>query len=989
MKLHHFILFVLLGFSWNLHAQDGLIFNHFGRENGFPLDKADCIVQDAKGFIWVGTKNGLCRYDGYTCKNFLPQHRDSTTISNREIRCLIVDAQGDIWAGTANGLNYINAKTNQIRVYDFSSKITSVLEDANYNIWVGTQDAGLHKLDRKTGKTTTCLVEETVNAIHEDRFENLWAGTNDGLYLIDRDGDDHKKYSHKTYGNSLSNSTIMQIASSSNGYLWIATWGGGLNRAELDRNGMLRNFTVYNQTRDNGSICSNILYRLAIDKSNNLWIGSWDSGLSLLPTNQQSLAVKDAVFQNYNSRTSSGKTVSGDNISALYVDRENNIWVGADKVDRVQIVSNTIDRYELPDLKDGKASQVASFAKHKNKLWVGANQYVFEYDLVNGKYVFSKEHYPTKRIPPLGAQQYYDINAMYASEEGLWIGTDGAGLFFYPYRNGELYLWGARLYNKETNERIPGVRISAIKPSRVEENVIWVGTEDGGLFKANTNSRGIVDVKKYKLEHAVRALLEDKKGDMWIGTSEGLNVLARGVEEMQSYYWSTDTLSLNDNVINSILEDSSHHVWISTNSGLNKSVQRGGKILFERFPKTACIGNETLFGILEDAQKNLWIQMYNGVLKFNPESGLLIDRFGGADFENAHLKQNSCLKVNEHLFAVGNVGSFVCYNPDEMVANKDSFKLAITDIQIFDKTIFDKHENHDAEKLQLSCNDDKISFHFSNMSFQAPSEVSYYYKLDGFDRKWNKLTGANVATYTNLAAGDYAFHVSSLDSIQNENTCTVFFQVTPPWWQRFPAILLHLVIIAAICWLIVSVLRRKSNKAQDLPLAAVDSNQEKEEKGDVKPIVPIVSEEKVESQKNASEQVEKQAVAPVAEKKKPRRKKKIDKDIHIPTDEEVFLKHAVEAIHRNLNNEKFDVEAFSVEMNLSQNQLYRKLKAITGETAKEFIRNQRLQVAADMLGQGKTASDVIKLTGFASLSYFSRCFKDAYGCAPTEYVKES
>lgn len=824
MKTHTLILFILLGLSWTIQAQNELHFSHVGRENGLPLDKANCITQDGNGFIWIGTWNGLAKFDGYNCTNFLPQYRDSSSISNREITCLLTDVDGDVWAGTSNGLNHIQIKTNQIQSFPFSSRITSLFQDANYSIWVGTLGDGLYKLDRKTRKTVSYLDEETVNVIYEDRYENLWVGTNSGLYFIDRIDGKHKKYAYKSYGNSISNSTIMQVISSENGYLWIATWGGGLNRAELDRNGMLRNFTAYLPESNSQGICSDVVYRLKCDKDNNLWIGSRNNGLSLLKADQQSLSAKDAVFQTYQNEPLNPNSISSNNISCLYIDNDNNLWIGANKVDRAQIADEGIERYALPKATDSKSLNIKCFAKHNNKLWVGANQYIFEYEKVNNSYQFVKEHNPAKHISPKHLYTTHNILSMYASNDGLWVGTEGGGILYYPFRNQELYLWGARLYNKRTHITIPENRITSIIPSRTEQNTIWIGTEYGGIARLKTNNKGVISTKTYNISNglscnSIRALLEDEHGDIWMGTRTGLNHLQTKTESISSYFYeANDTLSINDNIINSIFEDSNNNIWVSTNSGLNKKIEHNGEVAFLGYPKLDYLSNELVFNIEEDNEKNLWIRMYNGILKFNLNSETVTDKFSSHDLENTFLARNSNLVIDNQAFLVGNNANFICFNPQVIKNKQDSSNVSITDVQVFNQSvIYNSTNKHDNDQLKLSYKDKMITISFSDMSFSAPQEVIYYYKLEGFDRQWNKAKGKNIATYTNLPSGDYDFHVCTGDTILHANSYKFTLTISTPWWKSLFAYFLY--ILALVGYSYAYIIYRKNKEAEKHQLA--------------------------------------------------------------------------------------------------------------------------------------------------------------------------
>ncbi|MFV0521050.1 MAG: two-component regulator propeller domain-containing protein [Mangrovibacterium sp.] len=1343
MKKFVFTLLILIGINLITNAQNELHFSHIGRENGFPLDKANTITQDKKGFIWIGTWNGLSKYDGYNCTNFLPQYHDSTSISNREITSLLTDSNGDIWAGTSNGLNYINAETNRIKIYPFKSRILALCEDYAKNIWVGTSGDGLYKLNRTTGEITPFLSGETINDIHEDKYHNLWVATNYGLVLLDKNRVNRKRYIREANKNSLSNSSVIQVVSSNNGYLWIATWGGGLNRAELNSDGTLTNFTHYLPGDKPNSICSNVIFRLAYDKFNNLWVGSWSQGLSLLNIDQQSLPAKDANFYTYQNDPLNHNSISSNDISSLFVDQSNNLWVGASKIDRAQIVGKGINRYVLPRLKDNNALHIKCFAKLNNKLWVGANQYIFEYEKVNQSYVFKKQYIPTNHIPKGELNPTCNILDMYADDKGLWVGTDGSGLIFYPIKSTEIKASAAKVYNTKTTIAIPNNRVCKILPSKANPNSLWIGTAEYGISHVYINSNGAVSAKSFSTSNgmssnAVRALLEDDKANLWIGTLNGLNYLNTRNNTFSHYFYSIrNEHSINDNIINSIFEDSDNNIWIGTNSGLNKMISLDNKVAFKGYSKTDYLSNELIFNIKEDASRNLWIRTYNGVLKLNPHTENIDDKFFRQDFENTRLEKNANITISNNSFIIGNDANFITFNPSIISSKQDFNKTVVTNILIFNKST-----NNTSDTIKLSYLDQMITFRFSDMSYLAPEEVTYSYKLKGFDKQWNKIKRNNMATYTNIPPGDYTFSITSDDTITNKNTTNLFLSIAPPWWKsNFAFALYFLLIVAFIYGLnkyrinkeearrqrslekmkaeelerlneqkslfftdithelrtpLTLILEPSRELASDSSLKAenkekvrliktsadkllrlvnklmefrklennitntliysyVDLNQmvgevftffkplahsrnidfsihaqseniliyldiDKFEKvifniisnafkytpnkgkisvnitnneqyaeievsdngigiaekyqdkvferffqinqiqtqstggvglymakelinlhrGEIKlksqenngssftitlPLAPdnkeelnseiktyhlvennsisyhdegislngtkaekilkiLVVEDDIELNKfiitnltkgfevekamngkealevlnhftpdliisdvlmpemggfqlaetlhksklwksipiifltaksSSEDEIKGLKLGAVDYINKPfnmtllqikiqnilsnRKKEKegirtthllTPEEIKLPSADEIFLKKAVEVTHKNLDNPNYDVELFSSDMNMSQNQLYRRLKSLTGQTAKEFIRSQRLKVAADLLSkQKRSVSEVIYLVGFSSPSYFSRCFKDAYGCSPTEYTRKN
>lgn len=827
MKLYLTIFILLITMSGNVKAQNDLHFSHLGKENGFPLDKANAITQDRYGFIWVGTWNGLSKFDGYTCTNFLPLYHDSTSISNREITYLFTDSNGDVWAGTSNGLNFIDAKTNQITKFPFPNRILSIIEDANSNLWIGTLDSGLYQLDRKSGELKSYLNEETVNAIHEDEYENLWIATNNGLFLLDKDNNKHTKYMHRPFSDALSSSTIMDVVSSKNGYLWIATWGGGLNRADLDKYGTLRNFISYTPNRSTNSIKSDVIFRLNHDKFNNLWIGTWSHGLSLLTAHEQGKSADGATFKNYINDPLNQNSISSDNISSLFIDKDNTLWIGSGKIDRTQIAEAGINRYVIEIPNETNTQRIKCFYNYKNKLWVGVNQYIHEYTKINGKYQFTKQISPGQQALRNRLHTTCNILNLCANDNGLWVGTEGAGLIFYPFFAGnETNVWVSQVFNTQSGISLPDNRVTEIISSKTNKNDLWIGTLSRGLIKITSNQRGITDIKTFATNNicsnSIRELFEDSKGNLWIGTLNGLSYMNTSSNRFSNFSYAVDNKnSINDNVINNIFEDSEQNIWVSTNSGLNKITLQNDSFNISGFPEQQTLNNELLFDIFEDKQRNLWVRTCNGMLLFNLDSENITRKIFNQDFENTRLERNATLTINDSTFVVGNNSSFIIFKPQLIAQQEKNPQPTITNIKIYDQNI----GNIPEDKLNLSYRDQMISIHFSNLSFSNPEQVSYTYKLDGLDRQWNKTTGNNIATYANVPPGEYTFYVSSNDSLNYETASKLVISVSPPWWKTNFAYFIYFLIIAGITYLAIKYYKKQSIEKRQLAVEKMKADE--------------------------------------------------------------------------------------------------------------------------------------------------------------------
>ncbi|WP_303921465.1 two-component regulator propeller domain-containing protein [Draconibacterium sediminis] len=823
------LLFVLLFCSCVVVAQNELYFSHLGTEHGLTIDKANDIVQDKKGFIWIGTINGLTRFDGYDCVTYQPQYHDSTSISNREITKLLVDKAGNLWIGTASGLNFMDVRNGTIKRYKIRNRIMSLLEDDKGLIWIGTWSDGLYILDPETGEMKHHLANDVISDLHLDSRNMMWIASYNGLLCFNPESGDYKRYVPETGKNSISNATVTQVLESEEGVLWIGTWGGGLNKAVLNDDGEIVNFFVYREEDREGSIIDDGVYRLCYDQFHNLWIGSWNEGLSLLKRDQQQLSPEEAHFWVYEVSVDNPGSLSSNAISTIFVDKSGLLWVGSAKIDRASITDKGLSRYVLPSRIDnlGNKIRVMNFAAYNDQLWVGTSYNLLQYEKHNGIYVLKNDY---------GEQTYshngltfiaYSIFDMFADSTGLWLGTEDAGIIHYNYTPDlSLDINGRKYYNTETLPGISGNKVVELIPSKKYSGVIWVGVRERGLVKMKTDAQGKVSFEsigqrndsRELSSNIIRALHEDRSGKVWIGTENGLNCYNPETGDISYYFYSpSDTNSLNDNTINAILEDSFGNLWIGTNSGLNKKIEKfddeGNKIVeFKGFPQTEYLKNDYISGLMEDDLGHLWIRTFQGMLEFDIENEVIEKKYFSQDYRNDLLDRNTQMALSDGRMLAGNLASFALIDLQGMNNTQKTSEIVLSDIRVYDKSLNREKELRTdygltsavaySDKISLSYKDKMVTFSFSDMDYKNPGKNEYFFRMEGFDAQWNSAGTRNTATYTNLPPGNYTFKVVSSTGNDVDYTKATTFQVSmsPPWWKSIVAYIVYAMSFFAVLY---------------------------------------------------------------------------------------------------------------------------------------------------------------------------------------------
>lgn len=850
------VLFFSLVFQVYTKAQVRLDFDVLSIDDGFTSSRANAIIQDRKGFVWVGTWNGLNRFDGYECVVYQPGYRDETTLSNREVTALLEDRDGFIWIGTTFGLNKLNPVTNELTVYPFAYRILSLFEDYNGRIWVGTLDDGLYWLDKNMGRIHHCLKDETVNSIFEDSRHLFWVSTSNGLLDFDRETNNYVRILNERPDSPSENVSMFTsgIVETKDGALWVGTQNFGLAKVIVNQDKNNHKINFYDFTNAHLSPVQFSIERLCVDDESNIWIGTNGNGLFMLPFAESKKEPGVAHFQCLKSDVNDLFSFSGNNyISALFVDRGNNLWVGSSLLNVANIGNNGLLRYNTREIDDNNVVNfwVRSIAGDNNgMLWLGTTDGIKRIDLTK----------PHNNMQKIVSNVAYKVNGKNLQANTVMalksnfndyflVGTDGAGILLYPqnemYKTNPSY---STFINTETHPNMPGNRVNVLATSPKNPNCVWVGTTNNGVGKC------IYDNGQFRFEsfkagagkgeltnNNIRALLEDKDGYVWIGTQHGLNRYNSSTGNMEHFYYSkSDTTSINDNVINVIYEDSNGDLWIGSNAGLNKKVERNGKVGFKPYPKFDRIDSDIILNILEDNHKNLWIGIYNGIVKFDLNEEKVVHEYFDKSYQRVKIDHNSCWKSAQGVFYFGGGTGFLEFHPDKFLLEETPVKVQITDLMIFNKTVMPNKETNGkmvlsksisyTDSLELSYKDEVFTFVFSSMDFRAPDKTKYAYRLKGFDKDWNYVGSRNTATYTKIPPGRYVFEVKASNSRGEWDTqvTSVHVQVAPPWWRTLFAYVAYMVIIIVLLDVLIRIALIRVKERNRMELQRVQLEKEHE-----------------------------------------------------------------------------------------------------------------------------------------------------------------
>jgi signal transduction histidine kinase/CheY-like chemotaxis protein/ligand-binding sensor domain-containing protein len=803
----YFFTVILLTVSTWLFAQNQqLHFDHLGTAGGLSELNTNCILQDSRGFIWIGTADGLNRYDGYKFKIFRNDTKDPESIGNNYIQDLTEDKDGNIWVATmGGGLNKFDRKTNRFHRYLHNEKngnsissdfITKVVIEAPGKIWVATQGGGLNLFDPKTGNwihylnnrnDPKSITDNKIRTICKDRKNNIWIGTLDnGLCLFDRKNNNFINFKHlENVKESLSGNKISAIFEDSRHNLWIGTQEAGLNLYN-SVTGTFRHF-VNNQGNSN-SLVHNCVQSIAEDDNHNLWIGTENGGISIYNFSWDQ-------FVSYSHDDVDGSSLSGNSVDVILRDRTGNMWLGifAGGVNLYKKNKSGFVHYKHNSLPSSLSNDfvLGIFEDDNYNIWVGTDGGGLNmFNLKSGKFTVYKHQDSNKNS--ISGDNILDIKE--DDKKNLWIGTWGNGV---SVMNPQTRAFISFKHNPNDPSSLSGDNIYAI--TQTPDKKMWLGTFGDGLNLYQPKSNSFIhyeynpnDPKSISSDR-INSLLSDSKGNLWIGTNdEGFNLFDSKTNSFIRFEHDDKRNSLSNNTVLDLYEDHTGNIWICTLGGLN--LFDPATLHFTIFKTKDGLPNDYTQSILEDDKGQLWISTNNGISMYDPktkkfrnfttEDGLQADAF----------KAHSALKSRTGALYFGGVNGFNSFFPNQISQVPYNPTLVLTNFQIFNKIVQIAKNSNDssplkqdiseAKSITLSHDQSVISFEYASLDYLSPNKKKYAYLLEGFDQNWNYVEDKNIAVYTNISPGNYVFKVKSQNSEGkwSPNILNLNVTVVPPFW---------------------------------------------------------------------------------------------------------------------------------------------------------------------------------------------------------------
>ena len=815
IKLYSSIFFFLLFHSFYSFSFEPNYFKKLPSSLSISHQSIRAIEQDKDGFIWLGTQDGLSRFDGYQVNTYHHDSDDSHSISHNIVSTLLVDQFNHIWVGTrGGGINVYQAndnnflRLNQNDVLSKNSSINTLFEDSTGAIWIG-KNKGLNKViyqgKSKEFKIIKVADEQLSNISIRSIIEvnkQIWAGTEDsGIYVYSLSGEFISKLEHEA-GNeqTIPSNIVRSLLLDHEGNVWIGTIEGGLSKYDPTQ-GQYVNFI--NEEANTSSLASNIVTALFEDSDRRLWVGT-DKGLHIFdPIKLQ--------FQRFEHANNNINSISNNMIFNLYEDKGNVIWIGTfSGINRWDPNVATFKQFNLENKSGLNNNVINTFHQvDKNSVLIGTyGGGVNELSL--NTLTLSEPGY-NQRLKDKRITSILSIN------DDIWLGTRASGVYHFNKTTNQLTTYK---HQPKDPKSLSANSITDIEMD--EEGTIWIATYHGGLnrfdgnnqfyhFKQNNQS----DAHSLSSDHVFQILPD--KNHIWLATDGGgVNKLNTITNEITVFnHDPNNSHSLSSNVAWNLFLDSDENLWVGTEaSGLNiwlKEDRDNNNENFLHINTNHGLKSSTVYAIVEDNNQNIWFNTSSGISRYSPETKAFMH------FDTSHglldLEYNfqAIYKTESNQLLFGSAKGFNMLDPNRLLSNQHAPDVRLTSVYSLNtKLKFDKPLSQ-LKLIEFDYTDKLIAFEYTGLDFASPESNQFKYRLQGFDKQWIEAGKLRRATYTNLAAGEYQLQIRAANNIGvwGEADVNLKIKVHPAPWNTWWAYVLYASLLALLLLMYSRIMTRK------------------------------------------------------------------------------------------------------------------------------------------------------------------------------------
>ncbi len=782
-------------------------FERMSTENGLPSNTIMSIVQDREGFLWVGTYNGVCRFDGYRFKSVFPSSAKNTTPRSNQVSSMLADDSGRIWVGMIDGLYRFCPEMGDLVPHSLSEQsgsllhysITVLYQTRDGMLWIGTP-RGLNRLDPDRGTLKLFRNERTkakdniissnfITAIHQDASGTLWIGTSWGLNRYHQKNDNFQCYFHQAdRRDSLSHSAIHSLASDRSGNVWIGT-RNGLNCWEKARG----RFTHYltNPVHDGRSL-NDTVWAIHADSNGRLWIGTFEGIRLFDPLKDRFISIRHDECD--------PKSISQNDIRTICEDRSGTLWFGTSYggLNKLLKHSTAFEHIRSGTDRSFQLNNPLVWSIYGDKdgdLWVGTDEGLNYISRSRAEF----QYYRQDPSDPNSLSHDMVMTICEDRHRNIWLGTYGGGLNRFNRRRQEFTSFK---HDAENAGSLCNNYVNILLESR--NGALWIGTMNGLDRFDEQTSRFEHHAGKQARQNGlssnyVNALHEDGEGRLWVGTANGLYSYDRVRRRF-------NRIDLNErptrHYINDIVMDRTTRLWLGSNSGLICYDTRDKSTRWYR--RKDGLPGKHVRGICIDDLGHLWISTDFGLSKMVlikaregiPEQYRFVNYFQTDGLQANEFNPHSTWRDPQGKLYFGGVNGITTFYPGEIRESERQPNIAITQFKLFNSVRLlrdfripepgGESGSVAHSSIRLAHHQNFFSFRFTALDFTNPRNNRYAYRLVGLDKAWVYCDWRErIASYTNVDPGTYLFQVkgSNSDGTWNETGQQLSIEILPPFWQ--------------------------------------------------------------------------------------------------------------------------------------------------------------------------------------------------------------
>lgn len=797
----------------NVNAQSHY-FRHYEVENGLSNNTVFCSVQDKDGFMWFGTKDGLNRFDGYRFKTFNITNKNPGSLSRDLISSLVVDKKGQLWVGSEKGLFWFDAQNEKLIPFlDSIPAINDLMIDRQGQLWlISGPNLCRYNFDKKI--LTTFPASQYFNATSFCETEDgaIWVSSFDGyLNQLDKTRDIFTRYNVFTNSATASSSWIEKIIADKKGSIYVGTPSQGIKQFDLTTKSY-RDILTYNDDR------TTVYVRDILKASDHeIWFAT-ESGIFVLDkTNNSFLNLKKKFLDPY--------SLSDNAVYTLCKDDEGGIWAGT-YFGGLNYYPKQYFAFQkfFPDYSGNSISGSAVreiCEDHNGNLWIGTEDAGISKLNIETKTI--KHFLPTGKSTGIANS---NVHGLLVVGSDLWVGTFEHGLDILDRRTDKVrkhYNAGPGPSDLKSN-----FIVSLLQSKRGD---IYIGTSNG-LFRYNPGTDNFSPVTQLPPGGFISCLMEDHQGTIWVGShGSGAFFFNPNTGDKGHLQNEPDNKnSLTTNIINALYQDSDNKLWFATEGGGLCQLSKDKKS-FRRYATTEGLPSNFIFKVLEDSRKMLWITTSKGLASMPIQGGAITTYTKANGLLNDQFNYNSGYRDKDGRLYFGSVRGMITFNPATFYQSKfippvffTGFQVHNKEVEIGNKSVLKNTILH-TDKITLPYDQSSFSIDFAAISYTSPERTEYSYKMEGIDKEWNLIKSNRKVYFTNLKPGSYVFKLkASGTGFEGTHEKDLAIKILPPFWATRWAYFIYVAAITGLLYYLVRVYHnmQENKKAKEIYEAKIE-----------------------------------------------------------------------------------------------------------------------------------------------------------------------